>query len=55
MKLDIDWTKAVVFCTVFVGVCVLTAMNKVPPEYLKYLFVWLVPSPMQVKQEGEGK
>lgn len=51
MKLDIDWTKTVVFCVVFVGVAVLTALGKVPAEYLKYLFVWLVPSPMQVKQE----
>lgn len=52
MKIDLDITKTIVFCVVFAGVCVLVGLGKLPAEYVKYLFVWLVPSPVQVSSKS---
>lgn len=45
-KLNIDATKAVVFCVVFIGVCILIGTGKLESEYLKYLLAWLIPGPL---------
>ena len=45
-KLNIDATKALVFCVVFIGVCVLIGTGKLEQEYLKYLLAWLIPGPL---------
>ena len=50
MKLNLDWEKTVVFCVVFLCVTLLVWAGKIPAEYIKYLFVWLVPSPVQLNQ-----
>lgn len=46
MKPYLDLNKSVVFTVVFVCVAGLIAMGKLPAETLKYLLVWLVPSPL---------
>lgn len=45
-KLTIDATKAIVFCVVFLGVCVLIGLSKLDAEYLKFLLAWLIPGPL---------
>ncbi len=45
-KLNVDATKALVFCVVFIGVCVLIASGKLEAEYLKFLLAWLIPGPL---------
>lgn len=54
-KLNVDATKAAVFCVVFVGVCVLIGMGKLDMEYLKYLLAWLIPGPLSFEKETEKK
>lgn len=46
MKLTVEGTKALVFCVVFIGCCVLIGLNKLDQEYLKYLLAWLIPGPI---------
>ena len=55
MKIDFDWHKTIVFSVVFIGTVVLISLGKLPQEYLKYLFVWLVPSPINVTQKETDK
>ncbi len=50
-KLSVDATKALVFCVVFAGVCVLIAFGKLDSEYLKYLLAWLIPGPLNFEQK----
>lgn len=45
-KLNVDATKAIVFCVVFIGCCVLIGFGKLETEYLKYLLAWLIPGPL---------
>ena len=51
-KLSIDATKALVFCMVFVGVCILIGLGKLDAEYLKYLLAWLIPGPLNFEKEA---
>lgn len=46
MKLNVEGTKALVFCVVFLGVCVLIGFGKLESEYLKFLLAWLIPGPI---------
>lgn len=50
-KLTVDTTKSIVFVAVLICTTVLVYAGKIPEEYLKYLFVWLVPSPIDPKKE----
>ena len=50
-NLNIDATKAIVFCVVFIGVVVLIAFGKLDAEYLKYLLAWLIPGPLNFEPE----
>lgn len=52
-KLNIDATKAIVFCVVFIGVVVLIAFGKLDGEYLKYLLAWLIPGPLNFEPKKE--
>lgn len=52
-RLNIDATKAIVFCVVFLGVCVLIGMGKLDTEYLKYLLAWLIPGPLNFDSKEE--
>ena len=54
-KLNIDATKAVVFCVVFIGVCILIGTGKLESEYLKYLLAWLIPGPLNFEPSKEKK
>lgn len=46
MKLTVEGTKALVFCVVFIGCCVLIGFDKLDREYLKFLLAWLIPGPI---------
>lgn len=52
-KLNIDATKAIVFCVVFLGVCILIGMGKLDAEYLKFLLAWLIPGPLNFDTKNE--
>lgn len=54
-KLTVDATKALVFCVVFAGVCVLIAFGKLDSEYLKYLLAWLIPGPLNFDKDDKSK
>lgn len=54
-KLTVDATKALVFCVVFAGVCVLIAFGKLDAEYLKFLLAWLIPGPLNFDREDSDK
>ncbi len=53
-KLNVDLTKAIVFCVVFIGVVVLIAFGKLDSEYLKYLLAWLIPGPLNFEPEKKA-
>jgi hypothetical protein len=46
-KPSADVTKSIVFCVVLLCVTILVYAGKIPEDYLRYLFVWLVPSPIE--------
>ena len=54
MKLSVEGTKALVFCVVFLGVCVLIGIGKLESEYLKYLLAWLIPGPLSFDDKKES-
>lgn len=54
-KLTVDATKALVFCVVFIGVCVLIAFGKLDAEYLKFLLAWLIPGPLNFDKDDSDK
>jgi len=54
-KISVDATKALVFCVVFSGVCVLIAFDKLSADYLKYLLAWLIPGPLNLEKDGGQK
>lgn len=53
-KLNVDGTKAAVFCVVFLGVCILIGMGKLDAEYLKFLLAWLIPGPLNFDAKATG-
>ncbi|MDD5374466.1 hypothetical protein [Acidithiobacillus sp.] len=53
-KLSVDATKALVFCVVFIGVCVLISFGKLDSEYLKYLLAWLIPGPLTFEPKASN-
>lgn len=46
-----DPARLVSFIVVFVGCCVLVAMDKLPVEKLQYFALWLLPSPVGPKKD----
>ena len=52
-KLNVDVTKAAVFCVVFLGCCVLIGLGKLDQEYLKFLLAWLIPGPLNFDAKKE--
>lgn len=54
-KLNVDATKATVFCVVFIGVCILIGFGKLDSEYLKYLLAWLIPGPLNFEQVPQAQ
>jgi hypothetical protein len=54
-KLNVDLTKAVVFCVVFLGVCILIGLDKLETDYLKYLLAWLIPGPLSFEKEATNE
>ena len=55
VKLDIDATKALVFCAVLLSVTVLISQGKLDSEYLKYLLAWLIPGPLSFDKGAEAQ
>ncbi len=53
-KLNIDATKAIVFCVVFTGCCILIGTGKLDSEYLKYLLAWLIPGPLNFETDKKA-
>ena len=52
-RMNVDMTKALVFCVVFVTVAALIAAGKVDASYLKYMITWMIPSPLSINEEKE--
>lgn len=46
-KLSIDYQRAAIFIVVCVCVTILLALGKLDQSYLKYLLLWLIPSPIE--------
>lgn len=46
-KYSIDLSQGLIFCIVFVAMCVLVALGKIDPNKLEYLLLILVPSPIK--------
>lgn len=46
-SLSLDLSQSLIFCIVFVAMCVLVALGKVDSEKLQYLLLILVPSPIK--------
>lgn len=44
---SIDLSQSLVFCIVFIAMCVLVALGKIAPDKLEYLLLILVPSPIK--------
>ncbi len=55
MKLSVEGTKALVFCVVFLGCCVLIGLGKLETEYLKFLLAWLIPGPISFETKESDK
>lgn len=55
MFLKGEIVKASLFGVVFIGLCILVGMGKLPTEYLKYLLFLLAPSPVQPGENTEKK
>ncbi len=53
-KLTVDATKALVFCVVFIGTCVLIGLGKLDSEYLKFLLAWLIPGPINFDSKPDA-
>ena len=45
--LSLDISQSLIFCIVFVAMCVLVGMGKVEAEKLQYMLLILVPSPIK--------
>jgi hypothetical protein len=54
-KLTVDATKALVFCVVFLGCCVLIGLGKLDSEYLKFLLAWLIPGPLNFEDKEKAE
>ncbi len=44
---SLDLSQSLIFCIVFVAMCVLVALGKVESDKLQYLLLILVPSPIK--------
>jgi len=45
-ELNLNWPKTAIFLGVLACISFLVWAGKVPPEYLKYLFCMILPSPL---------
>lgn len=45
--LSLDISQSLIFCIVFICMCVLVALGKMEAEKLQYLLLILVPSPIK--------
>lgn len=45
--LSLDISQSLIFCIVFIAMCVLVGLGKVDAEKLQYLLLILVPSPIK--------
>ncbi len=46
-SLSLDLSQSLIFCIVFVAVCILVGLGKVDADKLQYLLLILVPSPIK--------
>lgn len=46
-NLSLDVSQSLIFCIVFIAMCVLVGLGKVEAEKLNYLLLILVPSPIK--------
>ena len=43
----LDLSQSLIFCIVFIAMCVLVGLGKIDPQKLEYLLLILVPSPIK--------